>query len=341
MIFCVECGKDTDKTVDGACVECFIKDKPLAKLPHHVDLQVCTNCEEFSLNKAWVEKEAADAVEEAALAKLSVIKEARVLSVGTRITRQDQKTYKVELEADLAIRDTEVRAEASTLVRLKNTVCKRCSRQLGNYYEAILQIRSDGALEDSLRDEVVRRVRNEVEGQSKTDRRLFITSVSEVTGGIDIKLSSIALGKNISRELADRYGAETKESFSLVGQAADGSETHRVTFLVRLPEHRVGDAVTFDGKLYKLTYVSKSGAKLMALQGFKTIFVPRADMVRVRVFKKRAEMGTATVVFSKDGEAEILHPVTYETIIVVTPKGEEIGETVRFVDVEGEILYFP
>jgi nonsense-mediated mRNA decay protein 3 len=220
-------------------------------------------------------------------------------------------------------------------------VCKRCSRQLGNYYEAILQIRSDGALEDSLRDEVVRRVRNEVEGQSKTDRRLFITSVSEVTGGIDIKLSSIALGKNISRELADRYGAETKESFSLVGQAADGSETHRVTFLVRLPEHRVGDAVTFDGKLYKLTYVSKSGAKLMALQGFKTIFVPRADMVRVRVFKKRAEMGTATVVFSKDGEAEILHPVTYETIIVVTPKGEGIGETVRFVDVEGEILYFP
>jgi len=64
-------------------------------------------------------------------------------------------------------------------------------------------------------------------------------------------------------------------------------------------------------------------------------------MVRVRVFKKRAEMGTATVVFSKDGEAEILHPVTYEMIIVVTPKGEEIGETVRFVDVEGEILYFP
>ncbi len=341
MIFCVECGKDTDKTVDGACVECFIKDKPLIKFPHHVDLQVCTNCEEFSLNKAWVEKEVTDAVEEAALAKISVIKEAMILSVGTKITRQDQKTYKVEADADLEIRGTDVRAEASTLVRLKNTVCKRCSRQLGNYYEAILQIRSDGALEDSLRDEVVRRVRNDVEGQSKSDRRLFITSVSEVTGGIDIKLSSIALGKNISRDLADRYGAETKESFSLVGQAADGTETHRVTFLVRLPEHRVGDAITFDGKLYKLTYISKNGAKMMALEGFKMIFVPRADMVRARVFKKRAEMGTATVVFSKDGEAEILHPVTYETIIVVTPKGEEIGETVRFVDLDGEILYFP
>ena len=340
-MFCVECGKETDKTVDGACVECFVKDKPLVKLPHHVDLQICTNCEEYGLNKTWVEKEPSEAVEEAALAKLSVIKEARVLSVGTRITKQDQKTYKVEMEADLDIRGTEVCAEADTLVRLKNTVCKRCSRQLGNYYEAILQIRSDGALEDSLRDEVVRRVRNDVEGQSKSDRRLFITSVSEVTGGIDIKLSSIALGKNISRDLADRYGAETKESFSLVGQAADGSETHRVTFLVRLPEHRVGDAVTFDGKLYKLTYISKSGGKLLALQGFKSVFVPRADMVRVRVFKKRADLGTATVVFSKDGEAEILHPVTYETIMIITPKGEEIGETVRFVDLDGEILYIP
>ncbi|MDD2532661.1 MAG: NMD3-related protein [Candidatus Methanomethylophilaceae archaeon] len=76
-MFCVECGKETDKTVDGACVECFVKDKPLVKLPHHVDLQICTNCEEYALNKTWVEMEPSEAVEEAALGRLSAIKEAR------------------------------------------------------------------------------------------------------------------------------------------------------------------------------------------------------------------------------------------------------------------------
>ena len=338
---CVECGKETDRLVEGACIECFVRDKPLMKLPHHVDLQVCTNCGEFALNKVWSDKEVSDAAEEAALEKLSVIKEARILSVGSRISQQDPRTFKVDMEADLEIRGTEVRAEADTMVRLKNTVCKRCSRQLGNYYEAILQIRSDGNLEDSLRDEVVRKIRNEVESLSRNDRRLFITSVSEVTGGIDMKLSSIAMGKNLSRELADRYGAESKVSSSLAVQAADGSDTYRVTYLVRLPEHRVGDAVTFDGKLYKLTYISKNGGKLLALQGFKHIFVPRADMVRVRVYRKREEMRTATVIFSEDGEAEILHPGTLEPVLILTPKGEKVGETVRFVDLEGEILYVP
>lgn len=340
-MFCVECGKETDRTVDGACVACFIKDRRLIKLPHHVDLQLCTNCEEFRLENAWVQKEVTDAVEDTALTKLSSVKEARILSVGTRSTQLDTRTYKVDIEVDLEIRGTEVRADGDTLVRLKNTVCKRCSRQLGNYYEATIQLRSDSALEDSLRDEVIRRVRNEVESHSKNDRGIFITSVQEVAGGVDIKISSTALGKTLTRELADRYGAETKESFSLVGQAADGSEMYRVTFLVRLPSYRAGDAVMFDGKPYKLLSLGKQGGKLLALRGFREISVRKPDMVRVKTIRKKDEMRTATVVFSQPGETQILHPVTYETVSILTPERERISETVRFVDVDGEILYFP
>ena len=47
--FCVKCGKDCDDTINGLCMECFLGDRPLMKLPHHVDLHRCTNCEEYEI----------------------------------------------------------------------------------------------------------------------------------------------------------------------------------------------------------------------------------------------------------------------------------------------------
>ena len=38
--FCVECGKEVDKTVHGLCMECFLRDRTLVTLPDHVDLSL-------------------------------------------------------------------------------------------------------------------------------------------------------------------------------------------------------------------------------------------------------------------------------------------------------------
>lgn len=341
-MFCVNCGVEGEETIDGLCLECFLKGKKLIKLPHHVDLLRCTNCEEYSVKDGWVRKELNEAVEDAALTGLAAISEAKVVSVATTSERQDDKTFVVRVEADLDIGGRLVTDNDSTIVRLKNTVCKRCSRQLGNYYEAIMQIRSGSKdLDDGLRDEIVRYVRNSVETQAKNNRQLFIGKVVEVTGGVDIYISSISMGRSLTKEISDMYGAESKESFSQAGTSSDGQDLNRLTFLIRFPEYHTGDVVLFNRKPYKLTGLSKAGGKLLDLTTFRETSVRKSDLSSLKVLAKKDQLLQAIVISTSKNEIQVMHPSNLSTVDLRIPEGAEISETVTVVSVEEEIFYVP
>ena len=89
-MFCVKCGKDCEEQINGLCMECFLNGRQLMVLPHHVDLQRCTNCEEYNVRDRWTKMSEDDAVQEAALTGLAVIPEAQVVSVGTMAQPQDE-----------------------------------------------------------------------------------------------------------------------------------------------------------------------------------------------------------------------------------------------------------
>jgi nonsense-mediated mRNA decay protein 3 len=341
-MFCVKCGKEDVETIDGLCVSCFLEGKKFISFPHHIDLYRCANCGFYSVSDEWIEKTQDVAVVDAALSVMAVLPEAKVVSVGTKIDTQEEKTFVVHVQADIEIRGVKVTDEASTIVRLKNTVCKRCSRQLGSYYEAIIQVRSgEKNLDDDIRDEIVRRVTADVERMSKNNRDLFISKVTEVTGGVDFYLSSTSTAKNLTRGLVETYGAEEKESSSLIGQSSQGLEVYRVTFLVRLPPYHIGDVVISNGKPYKLTSFVLTGAKLMDLATFREGTVKRNELEAVRVAVKNSDVQHATVVSVSDKEIQVLHPSNYSTVDLRIPAGAQIGETVRVVDIDGELLYVP
>lgn len=255
---------------------------------------------------------------------------------------QDERTYLVHVEVDLDIRGRIVTDEAATTVRVKNSVCKRCSRQLGNYYEAVMQIRTaEKSLPDDIRDEIVRRVRDEVERQSKTNRQLFLTRVEEVHGGVDMYVSSMAAARAMCRELCDAYGAEFKESASLVGMTQDGQDMYRMTFLARLPPYHVGDILMLKGRPQRLQSVGRSGGRLLDLATFRETAVRRAELAELRPVLKRSELLEAAAVFSSDGEAQIVHPTKFTAVDVPVPRGARIGETVRVALIEDDVYYVP
>ena len=341
-MFCVKCGKEDVETINGLCLDCFLDGRKLISMPHHVDLMRCANCEEFSVDDQWVRKPLNRAVEDIALTTLGVIPEGRIASVGVMVEKQEEKTFVVHVQADVDVSGVIATDEDSVIVRLKNTVCKRCSRQLGSYYESIIQVRTgEKTLDDDLRDEVVRSVTASVETQSKTNRSLFISKVQEVPGGVDIYLSSISLGKTLTRELSETYGAEVKESSSLVGVSSDGQEVYRVTFLLRLPMYHVGDILQFKDRPYKLTAVNKNGGKMIDLYNFRETSIKKFELLTVRVLFKAKEVKDATVVSSAPGEIQVLHPTTYMTKDVRVPKDAEIGETAPVVEIDDELLYIP
>ena len=278
MSFCVRCGKECETPAEGLCIDCFLDGRKLLSMPHHVNLQICTNCGEFNIHDRWVQEEKGIAIEDIAIDTLGVSRDAKVREIGVMIQEQDDSNYVANVQATLDVYGAEITEDISVIVRIKNAVCKRCSRFLGDYYESILQIRSgDKDVPDDLREEVLDNVRRFVENQAKTNRDIFITKIERVVGGADAYLSSIQLGKILAKHLSEIYSAEVKESSKLVGQTRDGLDMYRVTYLVRLPDFHVGDVVEYEKRTYVLTRVANTGGRLVDLANFRERSIKRTE----------------------------------------------------------------
>lgn len=342
MNFCVGCGRECEESIDGLCISCWLDGRDLVTLPHHVDLHVCTNCREYDFGGRWVARDPAEAVQDAAVDALMVVKGAEVDAISTTMEEQDPRVYEVGVHAECSVMGYPAEGDASTIVRIKNTVCRRCSRQLGSYYESILQIRTaSGRLDDEAKEEALAMVENSVARQAANNRQLFITKMEIVPGGVDVYLSSIALGRSIAKELGEAFCAETKESPKLVGQTTDGQDMYRLTYLVRLPDYRPGDVVVFQGRHCKLTRVNGGGGRLLDLENFRERSVRRADMTEIRLYEKASDLKRATVVSTSGSEIQVLDPSSYATVDLRVPEGAEIGDSVDVVRVEDALYFVP
>ncbi|MCQ2069768.1 MAG: hypothetical protein MJZ68_01380 [archaeon] len=340
--FCVECGIDTDKLIRGMCIDCFLRDRMLMSLPDHVDLFVCTSCGQYLRHGEWQSMARNKAITHAAREAATCIKEGRIKGTNSTINPLDDYNISVTLDCNIEIEDFETPAAAATIVRIKNTVCKICSRRSGNYYEAILQIRTaEKSLSAKLQDEVLERVEKFVDDAATTNVNAFITKMEIVPGGVDVYLSLIALGRELTKALGDQYCAETDESSKLVGQTRDGIDMYRVSYLVRLPDFHIGDVVRYGKKYYRLTRVSSTGGKLKSLNNFSEMPIRRVNMPDMKVHTRSDEMEIADVISISDGEIQIMDPNNYNTVDLLVPKGAEIGETVRIVRIDGVIYYVP
>ncbi len=340
--FCVECGIPAEHTVNGLCMTCFLKDRMLVSLPDHVDLFVCTSCGQFLWRGEYQSMAPEKAISLSAKFALNIIKEAKLISSTSTIVPRDNYNFAVTVNCKLAIADFEADASASTIVRVKNTVCKICSRRTGNYYEAILQIRtSEKTLSQDMQDEVLEKVERFVDDAATTNPNAFITKMEIVPGGVDVYLSMIALGRELTKELGDIYCAETDESSKLVGQTRDGQDMYRVSYLVRLPEFHLGDVVRYGKKYYLLTRVSNSGGKIKSLTNFADMTVRRPNMPELKVYAKATELETADVISQSSGEIQVMDPTNYSVKDILVPRDAVIGDSVKVVRIDGILYYVP
>lgn len=320
-------------------MDCWLDGRKLTSLPHHVDLPVCTNCGEFNFGDRWLKRDMAVAVQDAAVDSLAAIKDVKVVAVSTDVDCQDPYVYVVEVCSTCDVMGYEAEDVSSTIVRIKNNVCRRCSRMLGSYYEAILQIRTGSKdLSPQLREETLALVENSVARQAANNRQLFITKMELVTGGVDVYLSSMSLGKSLAKELSDAYAAETKESPKLVGQTTDGQDMYRLTYLVRLPDYHVGDVIITNKRYCKLLRVSGNGGRALDLMNFRESAIHKQDMSSIKVYERADDLREATVISNSGTEIQVMHPDNYSTIDLRVPAGAEIGDTVKVVNID-DVLY--
>jgi nonsense-mediated mRNA decay protein 3 len=345
MSFCVKCGAD-GPVYDKVCKNCFLENKRFTRIPDHVNLLRCVHCREYSIDNKWVAHEdITPAVKDIALDAVEVLKDTTVESMEAFVTPADSANFRVHIDMTIQYQGLVVEEALDTIVRLKNSVCDRCSMIKGSYFEAILQIRSrDRKLSDDEVDEMLDRVDKLVKESATDNRDVFVSKIDRVVGGAggaDVYLSSNSVCKAISRQLSDQYGAEIKDTSKLVTQK-EGRDVYRVTYLVRLPAYRFGDILIFKKKMFLVGPMRTTNVRLTDMKTGDSVNYSHSDLVDANVIGRREDMLDAIVLTESDREVQIMHPTNFKPVeLRKPPKYKVNGETVKIFVYEEELYIVP
>lgn len=200
---CIKCGEKGKKMINLLCVDCY---QPKIVIPK-IEIEVCKHCGRVRIRGKFVdysEEEIEEYVEEK-------IKGESVLSVVFILEKE---------KAFITLKENpEVEVERDCKVRFVDVTCKDCSRMLGGYYEAIIQLRGNW--------ERIKRIKEIV--QHKLYENTFISKEDIKKEGIDLYVGSSKHAIEVIRKLGLKY----KLSRKLAGMR-EGKRLYRLTIAVKL-----------------------------------------------------------------------------------------------------------
>ncbi len=334
---CLVCGK-SGELYNNMCETCFRTSHTASSLPDVLKMKICSRCNYMvnpSSNQRVVSwEEGIPILVEDALDTHAMASPARV-----DVSHHERDDYLMDLEVhvECEIMGLHYREAHAPELRISYGVCNRCSRQFGNYYEAIIQLRggkrSISANELEIASQIVKKRIDEATGENA-----FITQFQEIHKGLDWYMGDKGVAKEIARELQHHFGAEFQETYSLAGRK-DGKEIYRSTYLVRLPDYRAGDFITYEGRVHLLEKTGGRSATLQDLVQGNTFVLKERELHKIKVIK--GDVMETVVVSSNKGEAQLLDPVNYRTKPVKTPVQLEAGGTVKVFRYEGDLFVLP
>lgn len=351
-MFCYKCGKEAP-LVDGLCEECYAKEHSLISLDTHYPVTICKYCDTFHYDIwrtfSYIE-DIIDVIIDKAAGKrrIRVVEEFDAPTYDPLQVRYtvfpENDTFVVECEVygrDDPFSDVAITEDHVIVVEPKYTVCPRCSKKYGGYYEAIFQIRRDGRpLTPDEMQYFIDEVSALSDAELEKNEMAFIAKVVTRKEGVDFQIGSLKFTKKLSRTLQDRYGGSIGESHRLVGfDRQEGKERHRTTIAYRLSRFEPGQFVFYRGSLWKVS----SAIDKLSLENFdETITI---DFKKV---EKEANGGQLEIVepetlregliASFNDGAELLSLDTYETYELDAsdiPRGLSQGERVLFLLKDG------
>ncbi len=336
--FCPECGDSVDPEAaaarpdrgasnrTGLCDPCYFERFDFVDAPERIEVTICSACGAVERGERWVHIGAQDhtdiAIDETADA-LSVHIDAEDVAWGIDPEQVDQNTVRMHCQFTGTVRGHTVDDEVTVPVKMAQGTCTRCGRIAGDYYASRVQVRATGERTPEYEEtQRAREIAEDVTGamEATGDREAFVTEVQEKPEGLDLKLSTTNIGKQVSNKLIEEFGGTVSDSETLVTEDEDGNEVYRVTFAVRLPPHRPGDVIDPDDDdgpvLVKTVRGNCKGRRLKTGEPFERAF----EDLNARTVAERGEADETTVVTVEDENAvQILDPETYEAKTVSRP----------------------
>ncbi|NPA48244.1 MAG: Nonsense-mediated mRNA decay NMD3 like protein [Thermococci archaeon] len=375
MRFCYRCGiseEDGGPLIDGLCQVCFVRENPVLKMPDVVETAICGNCGSYVRAGRWVDPQSYDVediVREAGEVALSEsvrldervrkfrivapeeIEAADEVPVGEALvsfeflSRHTDSfpfilSYRVRVKARIHPDQRILHDESRVVeVRVTQTVCPRCQKFLGGYFEAILQVRAEGRkLADDERKRVSRIVERAVDRVMKRDRMGFIQDTIEKEEGLDFYMGSKKAARKVAQSIVNEMGGRISESYELVGMDRQTSrEVYRTSVTVRIPEFREGDVISdTGGRVFEVEKVDGSGMQLKSLRDGSSVHMDwktvRSRELKNVEFEEREAMVTSV----QRDEIQLMDMESYETFEMERPPFDvREGEVYRVVKVDG------
>ncbi|WP_424016856.1 60S ribosomal export protein NMD3 [Halorientalis pallida] len=337
--FCPRCGetiperpeprpgepRDPDRVL---CNDCYFEEFDLVDAPDRIEIRVCAQCGAVHRGNRWVDVGADDyvdvAVEEVSEA-LAVHLEAEAVDWEVAPEQVDATTIKMHCRFSGIVRDTPVVEDVLVPVKISRETCKRCGRIAGGSYAAIVQVRADERDPSDGELEQAERIAREyiADREEKGDRNAYITEVSHVEGGLDMKISTTQMGGGIAERIIRQLGGSYTSNETLVTEDSDGNEVYRVTYAIRLPRYRPGEVIDPDDDdgpvLVRSVRGNLKGRRVTTGEPFEASFEDE-NAPDARRLGTREEADETTLVAVEDENAvQVLDPETYEAKTVARP----------------------
>ncbi|QSG12079.1 NMD protein affecting ribosome stability and mRNA decay [Halapricum desulfuricans] len=339
--FCPRCGdpieRDPKVSLPGGqrdpdrvlCDACYFEEFDLVDAPERVEVTVCSQCGAVHRGNRWVDVGAEDYTDvavEAVSEELGVHVDAESVSWQVAPEEVDETTIRMHCQFSGVIRETPVTEEVVVPVKIGRETCDRCGKIAGGSFASVVQIRAD---ERTPTGEEIKRAREIAESyvaarEETGDRNAFITEVSEVEEGLNMKISTNQLGEGVAKQIVEELGGTYSDSERLISEDSDGNELYRVTYAVRLPRYRPGEIIDPDDGdgpvLVTSVRGNLKGTRLASGDRYEAAFEDE-DAPDARRLGEREDGTETTLVAIEDEHAvQVLDPETYETKSVPRPE---------------------
>jgi NMD protein affecting ribosome stability and mRNA decay len=324
MSKCIKCGQSGEFRL--FCGQCFLKDHPILREIPKVDIEICPSCNKIlSKNKWTTYTNVKEALPTFILQRLKPSDEYAIK--GTKVIPQlpsfvqkpgvlVEATALLQLEAYSEENRSTVRQDISLPVHIKFQPCPKCSKEGTQYFEGVLQIRNA--------DEPIRKKIEDVIAMERT-KGVYINKVAELKNGIDYFITDVHYIKKFAKVLQNRFGGEMKLAPELHSRnRLESRDLFRLNVLLRLYDIHVGDYVSYKGKVAKVIEAGKTFMGRDLIEKKNLIIDPAKEKPVILKVEK-------TNVSKAYPQLEVLHPETYQNVVVANPKKLKPGQKVDVI----------
>ncbi|MGC8645770.1 MAG: NMD3-related protein [Thermoplasmata archaeon] len=286
------CGKETG-SARPVCDECS-KPKSTRREMVRVKVKRCPSCGSIMLH-SWGDVDSRNIA-------ASVVDRSFHVKGGEITTSGDERNLRVSYRGFSEELGKEI--EGAFLLQISSSTCPVCTRKLGNYYEAVIQVRGGtGNLRDAL-SFIVKSVEN------AESRDVFITRIDSLKEGYDVLVSDKKYARAMVKRTAERFGGEVKETSHLVG-LKDGNELYRITLSLRLPNFKRGDIVSLSSGLFIVKRIKGDVLTFVNIRTGSAFQSKFRDLGDYSVFSASESIREARVLYRQGNTAYILDPFDF------------------------------